>query len=122
MATWNQGYLVLLTPASFNLEINPDCPNTVQQECNDNNTDLNKEIQTFISRLGSQERMLVILQHELYEDSWVAMLTDLKNRLEGKPFIFKLANRIKDDIDRIAKLQNFEEKHSIKLSDFINQD
>ncbi len=91
----------------------------MRQKCNDNKTDVTDEIQAFINRLDSQERMLVVLQHELYEDSWVAMLTDLKNRLDGKPFIFKLANRINDDINRIKKLQTFETTHAIKLSDYV---
>lgn len=76
-------------------------------------------IETFIARLTEQERMLVILQAELYEHSWEAMLDDLRNRLEGKPYIFKLAHRIQDDISRIEKLKDFEEMHHIKLADFV---
>ncbi|MCF7958688.1 MAG: hypothetical protein K9M57_09605 [Phycisphaerae bacterium] len=78
-----------------------------------------KETDSFLDNLTAEERMLIVLQAELYDDSWAAMLTDLKNRLEGKPYIFKLANRIKDDIDRIEKLHTFEKKHTIKLSDYV---
>jgi len=73
----------------------------------------------FIARLGKEEKMLVLLQSELYEGNWQAMLTDLQNRLEGKPYIFKLANRIRDDIARIEKLQGFEQQHNVKLADFV---
>ncbi|KPK74279.1 MAG: hypothetical protein AMJ79_14605 [Phycisphaerae bacterium SM23_30] len=79
-------------------------------------TDVAKDI---IEKLTEEERMLVILQSELYEHSWQAMLDDLHNRLEGKPYIFKLANRIQDDIARIEKLKAFEEEHNIKLADLI---
>ena len=75
--------------------------------------------EAFVARLTEQERMLVLLQSELYENSWQAMQDDLSNRLEGKPYIFKLASRIQDDIARIEKLKDFEEKHNVKLSDFV---
>ena len=63
--------------------------------------------------------MLVVLQRELYDGSWSAVLRDLENRLEGKPYIFKLANRIHQDVERIEKLKEFEEKHNILLSELI---
>ena len=75
-------------------------------------------VQNFIENLHEEERMLIILKAELYEGSWPAMLSDLENRLDGRPFIFKLANRIKEDIARIEKLWNFETEHKINLADF----
>ena len=75
--------------------------------------------QEFVSRLTEEERMLILLHRELYENSWQAMLNDLRNRLDGKPYIFKLASRIQDDIARIEKLQSFEREHNVKLSDLI---
>jgi len=72
-----------------------------------------------VSRLTDEEKMLLLLKNELYEGSWPDMVEDLKNRLEGKPYIFKLANRIKDDIARIEQLQSFEEQHHIDLANFI---
>ena len=77
------------------------------------------DVQRFVDNLAAEERMLVVLQRELYEGSWKAMLNDLRNRLEGKPYIFKLANRIRDDIERIETLQQFEEDHKVKLADFV---
>ncbi|MBN2589993.1 MAG: hypothetical protein JXA96_09030, partial [Sedimentisphaerales bacterium] len=56
---------------------------------------------------------------QLYGGSWEPMLDDLANRLEGKPYIFKLVNRIKDDIVRIQKMKEFEEKNNIDLANFI---
>ena len=63
--------------------------------------------------------MLVILKQELYDGSWDAMLTDLRSRLEGKPYIFKLAHRIQDDMKRIEKLQAFEQQHDISLNQYL---
>ena len=76
-------------------------------------------IKAFIAGLHEEERMLVLLQKELYEGSWQEMLTDLNNRLEGRPYIFKLANRIRDDLSRIEKLRAFEREHNIKLTDYV---
>jgi len=73
----------------------------------------------FVQQLAEEERMLIILQRQLYDGNWLAMLTDLRNRLEGKPYIFKLANRIQDDIARIEKLRAFEEKYAVNLADFV---
>ena len=78
--------------------------------------DVNKDV---IEHLTEEERMLIVLQSELYDHSWQSMLDDLRNRLDGKPFIFKLASRIQDDIARIEKLKTLEEKHDLKLAEFV---
>ncbi len=80
---------------------------------------ISSEIEAFLARLSQEERMLILLKKELYDGSWQAMKSDLENRLTGKPYIFKLANRIRDDMDRIARLQAFEDAHGIDLSDFV---
>jgi hypothetical protein len=73
----------------------------------------------FIGRLTEQEKMLILLKKELYEGSWQSILNDLNNRLDGKPYIFKLANRIRDDIERIEKLKAFEEKYHLDLAEHV---
>lgn len=77
------------------------------------------EVDAFIRGLNDQYRMLVILKSQLYGGRWEPMLEDLQNRLEGKPYIFKLANRIKDDVERIQEMQTFEKEHDIDLADFV---
>ena len=66
--------------------------------------------------------MLVVLKRELYEGSWDMMLSDLNARLAGRPYVFKLANRIRDDIQRIARLQDFERDHQVDLADHVELD
>jgi hypothetical protein len=39
--------------------------------------------------------------------------------LAGKPYIFKLANRIKDDIERIKQMREFEQEHNVDLTQFV---
>jgi len=75
----------------------------------------------FVAQLSGDERMLVSLRDELYDGSWDQMLKDLKDRLEGKPYIFKLVNRISADIERIQKLHEYERKHKINLADFLKK-
>ncbi len=85
---------------------------------NDNlSTDLSVEV--FVRGLDDKHRMLVILKSQLYGGRWEPMLEDLQNRLEGRPYIFKLANRIKDDVERIGTLQAFERGHGVDLADYI---
>ena len=65
--------------------------------------------------------MLITLRDDLYAGSWDQMLKDLKDRLNNKPYIFKLVNRIQDDISRIAKLGDYEKKHRINLADHLKK-
>ncbi|MBN2511923.1 MAG: hypothetical protein JXB18_03190 [Sedimentisphaerales bacterium] len=83
-------------------------------------TDANADIRRFIDSLDDKYRMLVVLKAQLYGNRWEPMLEDLKNRLEGKPYIFKLVNRIKDDIDRIDRMKSFEADHKVDLTEFID--
>ena len=79
-------------------------------------------VKQFVQELSSEERMLVVLKRELYEGSWEDMLEDLTARMEGRPYIFKLAQRISDDIERIARLRAFENRHGVDLSDYVDMD
>jgi len=80
-----------------------------------NKTVLDINHQAFIAQLTDEEHMLLRLQKELYECSWDAILSDLRNRLAGKPYIFKLPNKVRDDITRIKKLRSYEEQYDIEL-------
>ena len=78
-----------------------------------------KPVSDFVAGLSDEHRMLVILKAQLYGGTWEPMLDDLQNRLEGKPYIFKLVNRIKDDIERIEQMRKFEEEHKVDLAEYI---
>lgn len=77
-------------------------------------------VKQFVEGLDMEERMLIVLKAQLYAGKWEPMLEDLKNRLEGKPYIFKLINRIKDDIERIEVLRRFEDTYHVDLSDYVD--
>jgi hypothetical protein len=85
-------------------------------------TDSDRTIQEYVDQLTDEHRMLVVLKSQLYGGSWSPMLDDLKNRLEGKPYIFKLVNRINDDIERIEAMQAFEQTQNIDLCDYVGLD
>ncbi len=82
-------------------------------------TSISKMVRDFVAGLSDEHRMLVILKAQLYGGTWEPMLDDLQNRLEGKPYIFKLANRIKDDIGRIEQMRKFEEEHRVDLTEYV---
>ena len=73
----------------------------------------------YVKRLSAEHRMLVALKAQLYGGSWEPMLDDLRNRLAGQPYIFKLANRIQDDIERIEEMKRFESEHGVDLADHV---
>jgi hypothetical protein len=82
-------------------------------------TGVTREVGDFVAGLSDEHRMLVILKAQLYGGTWEPMLDDLQNRLDGKPYIFKLANRIKEDIERIEQMRKFEQEHNIDLTEYV---
>ncbi len=80
------------------------------------------EVEEFVARLTGEQRMLIVLKRELYDGHWAGMLADLQARLAGKPYVFKLAHRIGDDLRRIEHLADFEKSHAVDLSDYVNLD
>jgi hypothetical protein len=81
---------------------------------------IEQAVQNYINSLSTEHRMLVVLKAKLYDGSWEPMLGDLRNRLAGKPYIFKLVNRIKDDIERIEQMKKFEAEQGIDLADYVD--
>ena len=92
----------------------------VKKSDKDADTAVKKAATEYVASLSQEHRMLVVLKAQLYGGSWTPMIDDLKNRLSGKPYIFKLANRINDDIERIEKMQKFEVEHNIDLVDYVD--
>jgi len=76
-------------------------------------------VDDFVATLSTEHKMLVVLKAQLYGGKWATMLDDLENRLEGKPYIFRLSSRIKDDVQRIKELQVFESEHGVDLADYV---
>jgi hypothetical protein len=81
---------------------------------------VSKTVSDFVEGLSDEHRMLVVLKAQLYGGTWEPMLDDLRNRLDGKPYIFKLVSRIEDDIERIEQMQQFETEHNIDLADYVD--
>jgi hypothetical protein len=73
----------------------------------------------YVNRLSAEHKMLVALKAQLYGGSWEPMVDDLRNRLAGKPYIFKLVHRIQDDIERIEEMRKFEVEHKVDLADHV---
>ena len=76
----------------------------------------------FLETLTSEERLLIVLKKELYECRWDEMIADLQARLNGSPYIFKLVDRIEDDLERIEKLRSFERQQGVDLSNYVQMD
>ena len=77
-------------------------------------------VAAYVDGLSQEHRMLVVLKAQLYGGSWEPMLDDLRNRLSGKPYIFKLVHRIQDDIERIEQMRKFEAEHGVDLTDYVD--
>lgn len=90
-----------------------------QEGKNNDKLTMSLPVDAFVASLDEPHRMLVVLKAQLYGGRWEPMLEDLQNRLEGKPYIFKLANRIRDDVERIRLLQKFEKDNEVDLADYV---
>ena len=83
-------------------------------------TAVSRALSDFVKGLSEEQRMLVVLKAQLYGGTWEPMLDDLRNRLTGKPYIFKLVDRIQDDIERIEQMKKFEAEHNVDLADYVD--
>ena len=93
--------------------------NVSRNRTNQEGLPVDPAVADYVRTLGNEHRMLVVLKAQLYGGRWEPMLDDLKNRLSGKPYIFKLTNRINDDVERINEMQEFEETHGVDLADHV---
>jgi hypothetical protein len=59
------------------------------------------EVEKFVASLTLEEQLLVRVKAELYRGSWDELVTDLEARLQGRPYVLKLATRIEDDLARV---------------------
>ena len=91
-----------------------------QKKANQQSEPIDTAVDGFVNGLSDEHKMLVALKVQLYGGSWTPMLDDLNNRLAGKPYIFKLVNRIKDDVERIEQMQAFENEHGVDLAEFVS--
>ena len=80
---------------------------------------VSKVVSDYANSLSDECRLLVTLKTQLYGGKWASILDDLRSRLTGKPYIFKLAHRIEDDIERIEGMIEFEAEHDIDLADYV---
>ena len=77
--------------------------------------------QAIVATLTPEEWLLVKLRDELYDGQWEEMQADLESRLRGEPYIFKLVNRIQDDLKRMSRLRSLEAELRVDLVDFLPQ-
>lgn len=76
----------------------------------------------FVQNLAPEERLLILLRDELYGGRWDYLRQDLEDRKAGRPYVFKLASRIEDDLRRIERLEAYEKKYGINLADYMSKE
>lgn len=80
---------------------------------------MNDEATEFTRSLDEPSRLLLAVRDELYGRDWDLLLQDLEDRLRGRPYIFRLASRIEDDLDRIRRMREFETSRQVNLADYV---
>ncbi len=79
------------------------------------------DVEACVRGLAEPERIVLIVRDELYGGSWENMRRDLAARAARKPFVFKLASRIKDDLAAVDKLSAFEDRHKVNLAEYLGE-
>ena len=77
------------------------------------------EAREFARGLAEAERIALDVRDELYGGSWENMRKDLEARAAGRPYVFKLAARIEEDLKAVEKLGAFERGHRVNLADYL---
>ncbi|NBC11590.1 MAG: hypothetical protein GVY24_07655 [Planctomycetes bacterium] len=72
-----------------------------------------------MDRLTPEQKLLLVLKRDLYAGDWSAMTQDLRNRLEGRPYVLRLAHRIEDDLARIEQMRRLEQHYEVDLAAFL---
>lgn len=80
-----------------------------------------EDVRRAIATLSREERMLVVVNRQLYDGDWDELIADLQAHLHGGVYIFKLATRIEDDLERIDRLRAIEQRLSASLGDYITE-
>ena len=75
----------------------------------------------FVRGLTETERVALIVRDELFAGSWESYRKDLEARAGGRPYVFKLASRIEDDLRAVEKLSRFERRHEVNLADYLGE-
>ncbi|MAE60495.1 MAG: hypothetical protein CMJ49_03960 [Planctomycetaceae bacterium] len=80
---------------------------------------LPEPLRRFMDRLTPEQTLLLVLKRDLYGGTWPPMVTDLENRLSGRPYVFRLAHRIEDDLRRIEQMIELERHYEIDLTAYV---
>lgn len=73
----------------------------------------------FVRGLSPNEKTALVVRDELYGGSWGKMRKDLVARAQGRPYVFKLASRIEEDLRATERLSDYERRHRVDLADFL---
>ncbi len=69
--------------------------------------------------LSEEELLLLAVREELYGGSWEELEEDLRARRECRPYIFRLATRIGEDLERVERLRGYEREHGVNLREHV---
>jgi hypothetical protein len=73
----------------------------------------------YVSHLSAEHRMLVGAEEPVVWRFLGAHAGRSAESSGGKPYIFKLVNRIQEDIERIEEMKRFEAEYGIDLADCV---
>jgi len=83
---------------------------------------VNDEATEFARSLDEPSRLLLAVRDKLYGGDWGLMEADLEDRLHDRPYIFRLASRIQDDLARLRAMREFEASQHVDLGEYVQDE
>ena len=71
--------------------------------------------------LAETERIALVVRDELFGGSWANLRSDLEARAGGRPYVFKLASRIEEELKAVEKLSAFERRRKVNLAEYLRE-
>lgn len=82
---------------------------------------MEKALGDFLAKATDADRMLLDVLEILYVGRWEDLLEDLQAASQGKPHVFKIADRVQEDLARARKMWELETKYGVRLRSLIGE-
>lgn len=76
-------------------------------------------VKAVLDAMSDQDRVLILCNYGLYGGDWGLLRKDLLDRLTGRPYVLKVGERIREDLERVDRFEVIEKECGISLADYV---
>jgi hypothetical protein len=82
---------------------------------------MDQALREFLATLDDRDRMLLDVLDVLYVGRWEDLVEDLQAARDGRPYVFKVAEHIEDDLKRVRRMHEAEKIFSVRLKSLLGE-